>query len=341
MEQREPIHLSYRLPDSLVFGIIYYFYSVLINKPMKYALMKQAIAFLIVFNIFGYLTAQYNCVMEVGDTCYLQNDGTEFRSSPNYRYQLLGTINEDDSAVIGQIAGAKIISGYVNVKLIEVHSKDSALISLLGVSGWVKKTDLECFISVPERPLGTPSTAWDANILKMEELKKRKRCTYSKQNYAGMLLARGRARYNEENYEGAAKDLSQAIDLLVSSDNLIIYHWYRAHARSGLGDYQGAVSDFEYILEHKEYLESSSYDFDVNEVLCWKAQNHYFLNEDYKAKSLLKIVIASDPEYGFAYYLRGLVKCYLEDKVGGCKDFHKAAELGFDEAVDAIISKCN
>jgi len=303
--------------------------------------MKQAIAFLIVLNFYTYLFAQYNCVMEVGDSCYLENDGTEFRSSPNYRYQLLGTVSGEKTEVIVEIVGDKIMTGFVQVKLVVIHSEDTVLASLMDAVGWVKKTDLECFTTNSKRPISTASTEWDQEVMEMEELKKRKRCTYSKQNYAELLLNRGRARYNEEIYEGAVADITKAIDLLVTTDNLIIYYWYRAHSKSGLGDYEGAISDFDYILENKEYLESSSYDFDVNEILCWKAQNHYFLNEDYKAKSLLKIVIASDPEYGFAYYLRGLVKCYLKDKVGGCKDFHMAAELGFKDAFDAIQAKCN
>ncbi len=233
-----------------------------------------------------------------------------------------------------------MINGYVKVKLVITQAENAEIGQLDNEEGWIKMKYLDCFTTINTLYNGTPSEDWDEDILMVEELKQRKRCTYSAVKHAGLLLARGRAKYNEENFEGALADISNAIDLPGVSNDLIVFYWYRAHAKSGIGDYQGSIEDFDYIIDNKDGLEADSLDFELNDVLCWKAQNLYFMDEDYKARSILSIVIASDPEYGFAYYLRGLVKYFINDKQGCCKDLSKAAELGFEEAHDEIIAKC-
>ncbi|MFW5805983.1 MAG: hypothetical protein ACOCVX_05580, partial [Bacteroidales bacterium] len=47
------------------------------------------------------------------------------------------------------------------------------------------------------------------------------------------------------------------------------------------------------------------------------------------------------PEHPVPYINRGLSKISIGDKEGGCLDFSKAAELGFEPAFDKIEGHCN
>ena len=303
--------------------------------------MKQVIAILIVFNLFTYLSAQRSCILEVGDSCHVDNKNTQIRTSPNYNYKIIHTIDDTITDVIAEVLQAKVINGYVGVKLIISQADNSAIEHLEGQEGWIKKGYLQCYITTKTREFGTPSEEWNEDILLAENYKSRNLCKYSKDWHARLLLDRGRAYYAEEKYEDAERDISKAIDILRYKDDLCVFYWFRAHARSELGEFQEAIEDFDYIIDNKDSLDTDTCEFNLNDVLCWKAQNLYSLNENYKAKSILNIVIASDSECGFAYYLRGLVRYIINDIPGGCKDLNKAAELGFEEAFDELAAKCN
>ena len=63
--------------------------------------------------------------------------------------------------------------------------------------------------------------------------------------------------------------------------------------------------------------------------------------EDYK-NALINFVKASelDPKVGAYYYSIGIVKTYLDDKVGACYQFSKALKYGYIEAQEVIDSYC-
>jgi hypothetical protein len=52
------------------------------------------------------------------------------------------------------------------------------------------------------------------------------------------------------------------------------------------------------------------------------------------------MAIAIDPNYGLAYYKRGLIKFFSGQKESGCLDLSKAGELGYADAYDAIKNYC-
>ena len=66
-----------------------------------------------------------------------------------------------------------------------------------------------------------------------------------------------------------------------------------------------------------------------------------FKEEDYK-NALINFVKASelDPKVGAYYYSIGIVKTYLDDKVGACYQFSKALKYGYIEAQEVIDSYC-
>ena len=51
--------------------------------------------------------------------------------------------------------------------------------------------------------------------------------------------------------------------------------------------------------------------------------------------------ILRDPKDGESYLSRGYAKILIKDKVGACKDFSKAGELGQDRAYEEINKNCN
>ena len=50
--------------------------------------------------------------------------------------------------------------------------------------------------------------------------------------------------------------------------------------------------------------------------------------------------IELNPDYALAYLNRGAAKYNLGDKNGGCLDFSKAGELGYEDAYDLIKKYC-
>lgn len=302
--------------------------------------MKQLFVLTILLNLFNFIHAQQACILRVGDSCRVSGQGAQVRTSPNYNYRILGTIGAQNTGITAEVVQSKVINGYVKVKLHTPQSDTSAIGRLDNETVWLKKKDLECEAVFNMNEYRDSSNAWDDDILMVETYKRQNLCLYSKNTHAQLLLDRARAEYREEDYQAALDDLNGAIALFSYADNLIIYYWFRAHAKTELGYYQDAVGDFDYIIDRKDSLAEASYEFDINEVLCWKAQNLYLLGEDYTAKSLLNIVIASDAGNGFAYYLRGLVRYAQEDRPGACSDLQKAAESGFEKAFAELQAKC-
>lgn len=58
------------------------------------------------------------------------------------------------------------------------------------------------------------------------------------------------------------------------------------------------------------------------------------------ALSELNKVIAMNPLYGEAFFIRGQVKDYLHNKEGCCKDLSRAFDLGVEQAYDEISKRC-
>ena len=65
------------------------------------------------------------------------------------------------------------------------------------------------------------------------------------------------------------------------------------------------------------------------------------LDGDWEAINDYNKAIGLNPNYGYAYYNRGLAKIRLGQKDDGCLDLYKAGELGFAEAYDLIKQYCN
>ena len=107
--------------------------------------------------------------------------------------------------------------------------------------------------------------------------------------------------------------------------------WFtRAEAKSSLGDYAGAIADYDKAIElDPEYAAAFSNRGDAKSNLG-----------DYAgAIADFDKAIELDPKDATAYRHRGLAKIRWGQKDSGCLDFSKAVELGFD-ANDLIEKYC-
>ncbi len=112
----------------------------------------------------------------------------------------------------------------------------------------------------------------------------------------------GTFEYGAGDYYEAISDLSEAIDRNPNS-NFLIYA-YRANAKHKIGNYYGAIEDYSKAIRLKPK--------EPKAITVW-------------AKS---------------YCNRGVSKYYLKDKEGACKDWHKAVELGVNDAYKYIKKYC-
>ncbi len=159
---------------------------------------------------------------------------------------------------------------------------------------------------------------------------------------------------------------------LENDKNNTDFIFYRALAKSEIGDRYGAIGDYEKIIEL-----NSNYPMQYNKLATVynnKAYSLVQLNEHLKALPFVEKALNMDKSEWFiwdtrgeiylaigqyeksiedltkainirandnSYYLRGLANLKLGFKEKGCRDLSKAGELGNEQAYDEITKKCN
>ena len=116
---------------------------------------------------------------------------------------------------------------------------------------------------------------------------------------AEFYFERALKKQNEEgDYYGAISDYNKVIEKKeVSTNNLATTYYNRGKAKSDIKDYKGALSDFNKTLQ-----------------------------------------ITPDDE--MVYGSRGFAKMYLDDRRGGCADWRKASSLGYENATKWVKETC-
>lgn len=137
-------------------------------------------------------------------------------------------------------------------------------------------------------------------------------------------------------YIGAIQDFNKAIEFNPEYDYA---YCKRGMSKASLGDHRGAIQDFNKAIEiysrlHNEPHKVMLY-YQRRGLSKAKLGDHIGAIQDFN--KTIEIV----PEYPWHYYYRGLSKVMLGDKNEGCLDFSKAGELGNREAYDAIKKYCN
>lgn len=137
----------------------------------------------------------------------------------------------------------------------------------------------------------------------------------------------GLTKYQNNNCKGAILDFSKAIEL----DPTNAYAFSsRANCRGLLGDYMGAIADWNRAIEI----------LPIAMMFAGRATAKAEL-KDYRGAILdFNKAIELDGSVHVNYYLRGIAKLFAGQKESACLDFSKAGELGLAEAYDRIRENC-
>jgi tetratricopeptide (TPR) repeat protein len=294
------------------------------------------------------LKGQGDCVLEVGDYCIQKSKTINFRSRPEVSDNVLKVIDNDKNNFGFYLIDDKIVNGFVQVRIwdFSVPDEENNNILLPDRIGWVAFSLVEFLQEIHLFMEGSNSTVYDDDINTMENLKLENRCTYSKQRHASSFYGRAKERLREKNYKGAISDFSQAIELLDKIDFGLQLRaiTYRAYAKYSGDNYYGAIDDFNKVVENyskiPSYLLYDMKNMKLINILFFRGSCYFMIGNYSKALTEMNQVISMDQQYGSAYFIRGQVKDYLNNKEGCCRDLSKAFDLGCDQAYEEISKRC-
>ena len=139
--------------------------------------------------------------------------------------------------------------------------------------------------------------------------------------------SRGNVKVKLEDFTGAINDYTLAIEK--NANDAEAYN-FRGIAMATAGNYDGAIKDYNNALElNPKY----------SEAFANKADAKIHLGKYFDAIKDCNFAIQFSG-LAFAYYLRGLAKANLSDKMGGCMDMSKSGELGYQDAYIMIKKYC-
>lgn len=144
-----------------------------------------------------------------------------------------------------------------------------------------------------------------------------------------IYFARGRVKFEMQDYIGAISDFNQVIKLTTNYDDV---YYKRAKTKAELKDFRGAIEDYNKVLVINPkytvvYYDRGNAKFDL--------KNYQGAILDYSKRIQLY------PDSPEEYFNRGLAKLNLNQKDSACLDFSKAGELGYAKAYETIKKYCN
>jgi len=145
---------------------------------------------------------------------------------------------------------------------------------------------------------------------------------------AELCAARGKAKFDAGNFQGAIDELTKAIKL--NPDLADAYHW-RGEAKWNLKNYQAAVTDYNKALKLKPDYTLTFY----NNGKALIAVKEYAGAVVHLTKAVYLSPSDADP-----YLARGNAKTCLKDYQGAIADYNKVVDLRPDDA-EAYISRAN
>lgn len=131
---------------------------------------------------------------------------------------------------------------------------------------------------------------------------------------------RGLAKHFLEDYEGAIADYDKALTL---NPDYTKAYYDRGNAKSNLGDYRGAIADYEQLLQRDPNHANAYYGLGVAKVL---------LGDNQAAIADYNRSIELDPTNASVFYERGKSKYRLDDYKAAIADYDEAIKLNPDYA---------
>ena len=161
-------------------------------------------------------------------------------------------------------------------------------------------------------------------------------------------IKKARAKGDKGEYYGAISDYTEVIDQILSNSfNLASAYNNRGLCKFKLGDYNGAVSDYDYaILANSNtiafFSSTEGVSGKINYVFYASRANAYMSLEKYdRAISDFTKALELNPKDLVNYYGRSVARYMMGDKNGACQDAKKAKELGLLDATQIIEKFCN
>ncbi|MDI1353443.1 MAG: tetratricopeptide repeat protein [bacterium] len=184
-------------------------------------------------------------------------------------------------------------------------------------------------------------------------------------NYPEVQLLKGQIRFAQKEYNHAVRELSTAIDKMPETNREYLAYELRAKSKFELGDYKGAVSDWNVYIEgipgEEQSLisraaakintgENTSAIIDLDDAIKLNGKNPVSYcyrgvakggNKQYvEALKDLDFSIKLKFDYAAAYVNRAAIKMASKDKRGACADLEKADGLGDELAIKLIEQYC-
>ncbi|MGF1639152.1 MAG: tetratricopeptide repeat protein [Cyclobacteriaceae bacterium] len=168
---------------------------------------------------------------------------------------------------------------------------------------------------------------------------------YEKNDYSSALIMLGRALEKDKNFAkayyvrgiikkrlgdftGAMSDFESAIK--IKSDYLEAYV-ARGDTRYATQNFEGAIEDYTYILE---------LDDDMLDIYYKRGQAKLMLSSYSEAIQDCDKILEQNPKNVDAYFLRGVIKVEYGLLDSGCRDLSVAGEMGDLRAYDEIRKRC-
>jgi tetratricopeptide (TPR) repeat protein len=183
--------------------------------------------------------------------------------------------------------------------------------------------------------------------------------------YTEAYLLKGEVRFVMKNYNYAIKELTEAIRLMPETKPIYSAYKLRAKSRFEMGDYKGAVQDWNVYIEgnpgEEESLilrgaskinagDNSGAVTDLDAAIKINAKNPVSYcyrgvakggNKMYtEAIKDLDYAIKLKFDYAAAFVNRAAIKMALKDKRGACEDLKKADSLGDEMALKLVEKYC-
>ncbi|WP_281541570.1 tetratricopeptide repeat protein [Maribacter aestuarii] len=152
---------------------------------------------------------------------------------------------------------------------------------------------------------------------------------------------RAKLNIEEGNKMDAMSDLNNAIKIHneyfdKESFRLTEYYNERANLKLDLGDYRGAILDFDNAIGV-----GTGYSELWTEIFFGRAFCRTKLGDYEGAIIDYEKVLIHNPNEEVTHYNLGLIKLDIDKKDEGCLHLSKAGELGFSDAYKAIAKSCN